>query len=565
MRARGGRPPTLWLQILLVGGLACVLLVLVQAYRAHRTSTAVAERALRDYAHFAAWSYREHLVVRLREVAGELLGAVNHGDQMHLSPRIPPVQELGHYLPYDESCACHTTRYGPLPARFLGLTLGSDTVAIGVNHVPRGSPGWLSDVPDGARRALRAPSPDEERMLNRALSDMARHGQGSWGYAVRILTIEGRPHLIGVRAMPTSWGDTVVYAFDHDAEALDAILSGLLASEDLLPSTVVGGRRNADVVDVEVTDASQLTLYRSWSANDAQLAAVAALPPSFGAFRVIAQMRPEMAEAILIGGVPRSRVPIMLVILAIALGLTILAAVQLRREVRFAAERATFVANVSHELRTPLAQVRLVLDTMRLGRMGNGTTQEASLGVADREVLRLQHLVDGLLRFTAGPRRNGAPAVPIDASAEARAVAAEFEPLARQHAVTVHVDSDESVTARLSNGVLRQVLLNLLDNAVKYGGDGGTVTVRVRRLSGPGGGVSLTVEDSGPGIASADRQRIWGAFQRGELAKRRAVGGSGIGLTIVREIAKEHGGRAEVERAPGGGARFVIELPDLPD
>jgi signal transduction histidine kinase len=562
MRSRGGRPSTLWLQILLVGGLACVLLVLVQAYRAHQTSSAVAERALRDYAHFAAWSYREHLVVRLREVAGELLGAVNHGDQLHVNPRVPAAQDLGHYLPYDESCACHTAQYGPLPARFFGLTLGSDTVAVGVNHIAQGSAGWLADNPDGAPRALRVQSPDEERTLNRTISDMARHDQGSWGYAVRILTIGGRPHLIGVRAMPTSWGDTVVYGFDHDARSIDQILAGLLASEDLLPATVVGGRRNADVVDLQVTDAAQLPLYRSWSSAETQLAAVTTLPPSFGAFRVIAQMRPEMAEAILIGGVPRSRVPILLVIVAIALGLTILAAVQLRREMRFAAERATFVANVSHELRTPLAQVRLVLDTMRLGRMGDGTLRDSSLGAADREVLRLQHLVDGLLRFTVGSRRNGSPAVPIDASAEVLAVAAEFEPLARQHAVTIHVDSEQHVTARLSNGVLRQVLLNLLDNAVKYGGDGGAVMVRVRRLGG--GGVRLTVEDSGPGIGSADRKRIWSAFQRGELAKQRAVGGSGIGLTIVRDIAEEHGGRAEVERAAGGGARFVIDLPDLP-
>jgi signal transduction histidine kinase len=556
-----GRPPTHWLQILLVGGLACVLLVLVQAYRAHRSSSAVAERAMRDYAHFAAWSYREHLAVRMREIAGELLGAVNHGEEMHLNPRVPAAQELGHYLPYDESCACHTTRYGPLPVRFLGLTLGSDTVAMGVNHVARGGPGWLADVPDGAARTLRVPSPDEERALNRAISDMARSAQGSWGYAARVVTIAERPHLLGVRAMPTAWGDTVVYAFDHDAAALDGILAGLLASEDLLPSTVVGARPNAEVFALEVADPSGLPLYRSGLPGGAALAATASLPASFGGFRITAQLRPEMAEAILIGGVPRSRVPLLLVMLGLALGLTILAAVQLRREVRFAAERATFVANVSHELRTPLTQVRLVLDTMRLGRIGNGAAREESLAVADREVLRLQHLVDGLLRFTRGPRRNGAAAVQLDAAVEARSVVAEFEPLARQHAVAVEVQGDDTVPARLTNGALRQVLLNLLDNAVKYGGDGGAVRLDVRRRAG--GGVRLTVDDSGPGIRPADRKRIWESFQRGELARHRAVGGSGIGLTIVREIAAEHRGDATVEDAPGGGARFIIELPDL--
>ncbi len=87
LRTRSVRPPTLWLQILLVAGLACVVLLAVQAYRSQRSSRAMAERAMRDYAHFAAWSYREHLAVRLREVTDELLGAVNHGDGVHESPK----------------------------------------------------------------------------------------------------------------------------------------------------------------------------------------------------------------------------------------------------------------------------------------------------------------------------------------------------------------------------------------------------------------------------------------------------------------------------------------------
>ena len=560
LRTRSGRPPTLWLQILLIGGLACVVLVAVQAYRSQRSSAAMAERALRDYAHFAAWSYREHLAVRLREVAGELLGAVNHGDQLHINPGIPDAAELGHYLPYDERCTCHVSRYGPLPVRFLGLTLGSDTVAVGMNRAPTGTPGWRADEADGAHRAVRLLSPDDERALNRVIGDLGRQPQDAWGYAVRTVTLDGGTHLLGVRSMPTQWGDTAVYAFDHGPGALESILHGLLASGDLLPASVVGGRSNAEVFDIEVTDAAGLPVFRSGTRTSWDLGATALLPESFGGFRIRAQLRPEMADAILIGGVPGSRVPVMLVMLALALGLTILAAVQLRREVRFASERATFVANVSHELRTPLTQVRLVLDTMRLGRLGDEEARDRSLSVADREVLRLQHLVDGLLRFTRGPRRNGAPPVAIDAAQEARAVAAEFEPLARQHEVRVSITGDDTVPVRLANGALRQVLLNLLDNAVKYGGERGTVSIDVRRHNG--GGVRLAVQDSGPGVPAGERKRIWQSFERGDLARHRGVGGSGIGLTIVREIAEEHGGRATVESAPGGGARFIVDLPD---
>jgi signal transduction histidine kinase len=116
------------------------------------------------------------------------------------------------------------------------------------------------------------------------------------------------------------------------------------------------------------------------------------------------------------------------------------------------------------------------------------------------------------------------------------------------------------VSVRLQRGALRQVLLNLLDNAMKYGGDTTAVRVEVSQLAP--GGARLQLDDSGPGVPTKERERIWRPFERGGAARTRAAGGSGIGLTIVREIAEEHGGRAWVESAPGGGARFVVELPD---
>jgi signal transduction histidine kinase len=126
--------------------------------------------------------------------------------------------------------------------------------------------------------------------------------------------------------------------------------------------------------------------------------------------------------------------------------------------------------------------------------------------------------------------------------------------------MTVTLDAAGSVPARLQRGALRQILLNLLDNAMKYGGDGTEVNVQVTRAGG--GGVRLRVDDNGPGVPAQERERIWRPFERGELARARAAGGSGIGLTIVREIAEEYGGRAWVESGPNGGARFVVELPD---
>jgi signal transduction histidine kinase len=217
------------------------------------------------------------------------------------------------------------------------------------------------------------------------------------------------------------------------------------------------------------------------------------------------------------------------------------------------------VANVSHELRTPLAQVRLVLDTIKLGRAGDAQARDAALGIADREVLRLQHLVDGVLQFTRGPRPDS-PKARMDISRETRIIAKEFEPLALSRGVTIAVSAADGVMAVMQTGALRQVVVNLLDNAVKYGSANSPVIVEVQQR--PGGGARVAVSDSGPGVRAAERDRIWRPFERGSLAKSQAVGGSGIGLTIVQQIADAHRGRAWVEDAPTGGARFVFEVPD---
>ena len=86
--------------------------------------------------------------------------------------------------------------------------------------------------------------------------------------------------------------------------------------------------------------------------------------------------------------------------------------------------------------------------------------------------------------------------------------------------------------------------------------------MRVQVTEIPGGGARVRVDDNGPGVPVKERDRIWRPFERGAVARTRAAGGSGIGLTIVREIAEEHGGRAWVEAVAGGGASFIVELPD---
>jgi signal transduction histidine kinase len=241
-------------------------------------------------------------------------------------------------------------------------------------------------------------------------------------------------------------------------------------------------------------------------------------------------------------------------------GLIVIALYQLRRESEIAALRTDFVSGVSHELRTPLAQIRMFAETLVLGRVRSEEERRRSLEIIDQEARRLTHLVENLLHFSRSERQSlrVAPA-PAVLGPLVRSVVESFTPLAETRKVRLRVSLADGVVGCVDEGALRQMLLNLLDNAVKYGPDGQTVTVGIDPSVGDR--ARLWVQDQGPGVPPADRDRIWDQFWRLERDRGSAVAGTGIGLSVVRELAALHRGRAWVEVAPGGGARFVIEVP----
>jgi signal transduction histidine kinase len=139
---------------------------------------------------------------------------------------------------------------------------------------------------------------------------------------------------------------------------------------------------------------------------------------------------------------------------------------------------------------------------------------------------------------------------------EVRRIVDEFRPLAASRKASVVADIQPVPPIRLGPDALRHVLLNLLDNAVKYGPQGQTVRVR---LAADGANIRLTVTDDGPGVPVAERDLVWSPFQRGTHTG--PVAGSGIGLAIVRDVTTRHGGSAWIENGVAGGSTFVVTLP----
>lgn len=351
----------------------------------------------------------------------------------------------------------------------------------------------------------------------------------------------------------------IVFGLVVPAAALRLLLDPALHRAPLLPPSLTGGTRLDSAVAYRVLAPSGAALVESAAAPRSYFVASRVLPPMWGGLRVEVALRPSLASRLVIGGLPRSRLPVVGALLAVTTVLVLTAAVQLRRERELARLREEFVAGASHELRTPLAQIRLFTETLRLGRVRTDAERHRSLEIIDQETRRLSHLVESLLYVSRSGRGMLTVAPQTrDVAGSLRDAVEAFGPIAAARRVKLSVDAPATLEGRIDADAFRQIVLNLLDNAVKYGPEGQTVAVR---LTGHDGLMRLTVDDQGPGVPHADRHRIFERFVRLERDRDANTTGTGLGLALVRELAALHGGRVWAEEAPAGGARMAVEWP----
>jgi two-component system phosphate regulon sensor histidine kinase PhoR len=225
--------------------------------------------------------------------------------------------------------------------------------------------------------------------------------------------------------------------------------------------------------------------------------------------------------------------------------------------------RTDFVANVSHELRTPVTAISMAAETLLAGALDDRADAAEFVGVIERHSQRLRQLVDDLLDLAKLEAKNF------------RLVLRDLEltPIL-EHAIDLMVDAgrrrrmtlklapgSEGVRARIDRRALEQVVTNLLDNAIKYAGEGTNVVVSVET---DGDRVYVVVADDGLGIAPAHVGRVFERFYRVDAGRSRELGGTGLGLSIVKHLVELMGGTVGVESEPGKGARFTLRLAASP-
>jgi signal transduction histidine kinase len=239
---------------------------------------------------------------------------------------------------------------------------------------------------------------------------------------------------------------------------------------------------------------------------------------------------------------------------------TVAGVVYASRQLELANLKSSFISNVTHELKTPIALIRLAAETLELRRFSTPEEGQNFLSGIVRETVRLQTLVDNILDFA---RLEAGQATfrfeTVDLVGLVRETVDSFRPRLDRQGFRIEFALPDSLPPVRGDAVMLQhCVLNLLDNALKYSRTRREVKVAAEARDGA---VAVSVSDRGIGIAPGDQKRIFEKFVRVETGLVHDVKGAGLGLSLVQQIVRAHGGRVEVESAPGEGSTFTLVLP----
>lgn len=514
--------------------LVLLLIVAGMTWRAERRISAVTDRVVHDYAAIAVWQYARRANVALHD---EVMKAFSGpAAPAHLRTSTSAAPELPATL---------------LERRGTGSSKFHERARFAFNHDPATGRLDIAGDTGGARTVP---------MVRRRLEEVMRATRtNDEPHRVLFDSADGHSYALALWVVPGGEGhSSIVRGIAADAGALDHTFAEALRDPSLLPAvagSTGSGRSGALALRLWRRDG-----YVVFETGD-RLGATAATDTAGlqgGELRVTLDLAPRLAQELLIGGVPGSQLPSLGLMIVAAAILATVGLVHDTRSRALAQARSRFVANVSHELRTPLAQISMFAETLALGRERNEAERKHFARIVFAEARRLTALVENVLRFS-----RGASAGPTDVSLRTQphrvaelveAAVNAFAPIAAAAGAKVDTAIPGDLQFDVDSSTFQQVMLNLLDNAVKHG-RGSRITVAATAEKND---LLVTVDDAGPGIPAEWRRRVFEPFTQ---VPGRNTTGAGIGLAIVRDLIDAHGGRVWIESSPLGGARVTLALP----
>ncbi len=348
--------------------------------------------------------------------------------------------------------------------------------------------------------------------------------------------------------------------FVADIGLLTYFFDFVVNSQRLLPVTRVAESLTNDQINLQVL-APHGVIYHH-GRRDGRLAAETALDYGLSEMRVRITLSTDLAPALIIGGLPKSRLAAPAGLLLVAVALVALVLLQWRREQILLVRQSDSMASISHELRTPLAQIQMFTETLLLDRVRSVEERSRALEIIHQETRRMADLVENVIRFSSslhGLSRPRFGAVDVQALMAEQvgyfgALAGDADRFVAALEPDLHIHADDRF--------VRRMLRNLIDNALKYGPADAPIELGAARS---GANIHLWVEDRGEGVPERERKRIWQRFERMAHHRNAAVAGTGIGLWLVRELAVVQNAQVWVENGRHGGARFVASFAPARD
>lgn len=219
--------------------------------------------------------------------------------------------------------------------------------------------------------------------------------------------------------------------------------------------------------------------------------------------------------------------------------------------------RSEFVANVSHELKTPLTSISGFIETLQSGAVDDPEARDRFIDIIAIETARLKRLIDDILLLSDIESRMDNYHQEIDVKSVTESVATMLQPIASEKNITIHNQVEDGCIVYGSEDKFKQMLLNLIENAIKYGNENGNTWVSTETDDDT---IKLAVRDDGIGIDEKDIDRIAERFYRVDKSRSTKAGGTGLGLSIVKHTAALFDGELTVKSRPGEGSEFAIVI-----
>lgn len=529
------------LQILMAISLLITGVIVAYAVYTNKTNEKALESALEDKIQFASWVYNNSAEESLKQSSYQtlqhVLRSIEQNDQ-----KLSISLSLKHYNNNEhenknEDRECSTNYLKPVDKVFIYNPNSGKITSRGIADNERSSfDEWVKSEIDKS-------APSEGRLYTKLYKGENNKEYGVFFARSTALSPLNRELIFGVKT---------------DIKNLEALFKDIWENQKILPRSVAGEKTKDELLGIKIlsTDGSQI--FSSGDPSGKKISVKGDFSKEFGILQEKMAISKPAGLNLMNAGIQGESNIILFVLFSLAAGLGIIAFLQFKHETKLFRMKRDFISNISHELRTPVTQIRMFSETLLNKRTRNEEERKKSLQIIERKSKKLTRLISNILDFSEGENRilKTRPKE-IQVDNEVRQVVQEFKPLTESASIDINLKL-EPITACLDPSGFKQILSNVLDNAIKYGPEEQQIDITLRKDKN---NIILSIADEGPGIAEELHDKVWEANWRHNNSSSRSKTGSGIGLYVVKQYLDQMNGTAEIKNSDVQGTEFEFRFP----